>query len=99
MFDLMSCVVPNLSSLPMMQPMEVDITPNDDGLPGIAQLRNIVGAVMTIGLILSVLALIISAIVWGVSARTPPTRTWPAAARSVSWSPVGRRSSAAPRSR
>ena len=54
MFDLMSCVVPNLSSLPVMLPMEVDITPNDDGLPGIAQLRNIVGAVMTIGLILSV---------------------------------------------
>ncbi len=58
-FDLMSCVPPNPSSLPT----EVDITPNDDGLPGIAQLRNIVGAMMTIGLILSVLALIISAIV------------------------------------
>ncbi|WP_249933869.1 DUF6112 family protein [Kocuria sp. 2SI] len=43
----------------------IDIAPNDDGLPGIAQLRTIVGAVMTIGLILSVLALIISAIVWG----------------------------------
>ena len=55
----MSCVPPNPSSLPT----EVDITPNDDGLPGIAQLRNIVGAMMTIGLILSVLALIISAIV------------------------------------
>ncbi|ATH97652.1 MULTISPECIES: DUF6112 family protein [Actinomycetes] len=66
----MSCVVPNLSSLPVMLPMEVDITPNDDGLPGIAQLRNIVGAVMTIGLILSVLALIISAIVWGFGANS-----------------------------
>ncbi|MBS5977553.1 DUF6112 family protein [Helcobacillus massiliensis] len=53
-----------------MLPMEVDITPNDDGLPGIAQLRNIVGAVMTIGLILSVLALIISAIVWGFGANS-----------------------------
>ena len=70
MFDLMSCVVPNLSSLPVMLPMEVDITPNDDGLPGIAQLRNIVGAVMTIGLILSVLALIISAIVWSFGANS-----------------------------
>ncbi|OKL53483.1 hypothetical protein BSZ39_09315 [Bowdeniella nasicola] len=66
----MSCVVPNLSTLPVMLPMEVDITPNDDGLPGIAQLRNIVGAVMTIGLILSVLALIISAIVWGFGANS-----------------------------
>ncbi|WP_193346438.1 DUF6112 family protein [Bifidobacterium psychraerophilum] len=44
---------------------DIDITPNTNGLPGIAQLRTIVGAVMTVGLILSVLALIISAIVWG----------------------------------
>lgn len=43
----------------------IDINPNSDGLPGISQLRDIVGAVMTIGLILAVLALIISAIVWG----------------------------------
>lgn len=70
MFDLMSCVVPNLSSLPVLLPMEVDITPNADGLPGIAQLRDIVGAMMTIGLILSVLALIISAIVWGFGANS-----------------------------
>jgi hypothetical protein len=43
----------------------INIDPNNDGLPGIAQLQNIVGAVMTVGLILSVLALIISAVVWG----------------------------------
>lgn len=43
----------------------VDIVPNGTGLPGIEQLRVIVGAVMTIGLIMSVLALIIAAIVWG----------------------------------
>lgn len=42
----------------------IDIDPNSSGLPGIEQLREIVGAVMTVGLILSVLALIISAIVW-----------------------------------
>ena len=46
-------------------PMQIDIDPNDSGLPGLAQLRTIVGAVMTIGLVLSVLALIVSAIVWG----------------------------------
>ena len=46
------------------------IDPNSDGLPGIAQLRTIVGAVMTVGLILSVLALIISAIVWGFGANS-----------------------------
>jgi len=44
--------------------------PNTNGLPGINQLRTIVGAVMTIGLILSVLALIVSAIVWGFGANS-----------------------------
>ncbi len=44
--------------------------PNSNGLPGIAQLRDIVGAVMTVGLILSVLALIVSAIVWGFGANS-----------------------------
>lgn len=48
----------------------IDITPNGTGLPGIEQLRVIVGAVMTIGLILSVLALIITAIVWGFGANS-----------------------------
>ena len=48
----------------------IDIDPNATGLPGIEQLRVIVGAVMTIGLILSVLALIISAIVWGLGANS-----------------------------
>lgn len=43
----------------------IEISPNDNGLPGISSLRTIVGAVMTIGLILSVLALIVSAVVWG----------------------------------
>ncbi|GAA1318207.1 DUF6112 family protein [Leucobacter albus] len=48
----------------------IDIAPNGTGLPGIEQLRIIVGAVMTVGLILSVLALIISAIVWGFGANS-----------------------------
>ncbi|MET4639606.1 DUF6112 family protein [Mycetocola sp. 2940] len=48
----------------------VDIDPNSTGLPGIDQLRVIVGAVMTVGLILSVLALIIAAIVWGFGANS-----------------------------
>ena len=53
-----------------MLPMQIDIDPNDSGLPGIDQLRTIVGAVMTVGLILSVLALIVSAIVWGFGANS-----------------------------
>ena len=42
----------------------IDIDPNSSGFLGIEQLRTIVGAVMTVGLILSVLALIVSAIIW-----------------------------------
>lgn len=44
---------------------DINITPNSNGLPGIDALRTIVGAVMTVGLILSVLALIVAAVVWG----------------------------------
>lgn len=65
MFDIISDLLQISTLLPALLPMDIDITPNDSGLPGIAQLRTIVGAVMTVGLILSVLALIISAIVWG----------------------------------
>ena len=52
----------------------IDIDPNSSGLPGIDQLRIIVGAVMTVGLILSVLALIVSAIIWayGSNSSNPP---------------------------
>ena len=63
MFDL-------ITALPVLMPMDINIDPNSDGLPGIAQLRTIVGAVMTVGLILSVLALIISAVVWGFGANS-----------------------------
>lgn len=48
----------------------IDIDPNSNGLPGIEQLRLIVGAVMTVGLILAVLALIVSAIVWAIGANS-----------------------------
>ena len=61
----MLAVLDTLTTLTAVLPANVDITPNDSGLPGIAALQTVVGAVMTIGLILSVLALIISAVVWG----------------------------------
>lgn len=51
-------------------PAQIDITPNDDGLPGLPQLKVIVGAVMTFGLALSVLALLIAAVVWGFGANS-----------------------------
>ncbi|GAB4085044.1 hypothetical protein GCM10028784_16740 [Myceligenerans cantabricum] len=48
----------------------IDIDPNTDGLPGIAALQNIVGALMTIGLICAVLGVIISAIVWALGSNS-----------------------------
>ena len=51
-------------------PQDITISPNSDGLPGIGQLRDVVGASMTVGLILAVLALIISAIVWALGANS-----------------------------
>ena len=53
-----------------MLPLDITINPNSNGLPGIAQLRSIVGACMTIGLVLAVLALILSAIVWALGANS-----------------------------
>ena len=62
----MSTLIPlTVWQVATLMPMDITISPNDSGLPGISQLKTIVGAIMTIGLILSVLALIISAIVWG----------------------------------
>lgn len=48
----------------------INIDPNTTGLPGIAQLKLIVGSAMTVGLILSVLALILAAVVWGYGAHS-----------------------------
>ena len=44
----------------------VGVSPNSSGLPGIAELNNIVGALLTIGLIASLAGLVISAIVWAI---------------------------------
>jgi hypothetical protein len=54
----------------LVPPLDISISPNSDGLPGIGQLRGIVGASMTVGLVLAVLALIISAIVWALGANS-----------------------------
>jgi len=61
----MLAVLDTLTTVAAVLPANIDISPNDSGLPGISALRTVVGAVMTIGLILSVLALIVSAVVWG----------------------------------
>ncbi|GAA4699915.1 DUF6112 family protein [Nocardioides conyzicola] len=60
----------NLSATALLLPFDINISPNSNGLPGIQQLRSVVGASMTIGLILAVLALIISAVVWALGANS-----------------------------
>lgn len=62
--------ITHLASRAEAIPHSVHISPNTDGLPGIAQLREVVGAMMTVGLILSVLALIIAAIVWALGSNS-----------------------------
>ena len=61
----MLVILDTLTAAAAVLPANINISPNDSGLPGIGALRTVVGAVMTIGLILSVLALIVSAVVWG----------------------------------
>ncbi len=55
---------------PLMLPLDINIAPNSNGLPGIGELQKVVGASMTVGLVLAVLALIISAIVWALGANS-----------------------------
>jgi hypothetical protein len=44
----------------------VNVSPNSSGLPGITELQNIVGALLTIGLIAALAGLAISASVWAI---------------------------------
>jgi len=58
------------------------MSPNPDGLPGLTQLREIVGALLTWGLVACVAGLVISAIVWAVgSDDLPPARSQPSGGR------------------
>jgi hypothetical protein len=67
---VLTTILETIPMLPALVPLDITIDPNDTGLPGISQLKTIVGAIMTVGLILSVLALIISAIVWGLGSNS-----------------------------
>jgi hypothetical protein len=42
----------------------VDISPNTSGLPGLAELQNVVGALLTFGLVAALAGLLVSAMVW-----------------------------------
>jgi hypothetical protein len=45
---------------------DINVSPNSSGLPGIGELENIVGALLTVGLIAALAGLAISASVWAV---------------------------------
>ena len=55
-------VLPAFLLTPLADP---GIIANGSGLPGLAQLRQIVGALLTFGLVACVAALVIAAVVWG----------------------------------
>jgi hypothetical protein len=48
----------------------VNVQPNTSGLPGIAELQHIVGALLTLGLVAALAGLLISAIVWAVGSHS-----------------------------
>lgn len=48
----------------------VNVSPNASGLPGITELSNIVGALLTVGLIASLAGLVIAAAVWALGSHS-----------------------------
>jgi hypothetical protein len=48
----------------------VNVSPNSTGLPGISELQNIVGALLTIGLIAALAGLALSAAAWAVGSHS-----------------------------
>ncbi|BDO42074.1 hypothetical protein CELD12_15640 [Cellulomonas sp. NTE-D12] len=51
----------------LLRAADPGITPNDNGLPGLAVMRQIVGALLTWGLVACVAGLVISVITWAVA--------------------------------
>jgi hypothetical protein len=48
----------------------VNVTPNSTGLPGISELQNIVGALLTLGLIAALAGLAIAAAAWAIGSHS-----------------------------
>lgn len=48
----------------------VDVTPNTNGLPGLAAIENVVGAMLTFGLVGSVAGVVISAVAWAIGSSS-----------------------------
>jgi hypothetical protein len=56
--------------LPTAPSFLADVSPNTTGLPGITTISNIVGALLSIGLIACVAGLVIAAIVWAIGTHS-----------------------------
>jgi hypothetical protein len=57
-------------TLPATAIPSVSISPNSSGLPGLNELSNVVGALLTVGAILCVLGVILSSVVWAVASTS-----------------------------
>lgn len=55
-----------MSRIPTLLLAEVDVSPNTSGLPGIAELEHIVGAMLTVALIAALGGLAIGAAAWAI---------------------------------
>lgn len=51
----------------------MDVFPNFDGLSGIGDLKTVIGATLTIVLVMAVLMIIVSAIIWAIASSTGNT--------------------------
>jgi len=50
--------------------IDADVLPNSTGLPGISTLSDMVGALLTVGLIACVAGLVLAAIVWAIGSHS-----------------------------
>ena len=51
----------------------MDVFPNFDGLSGIGDLKTVIGAALTIVLVIAVLMIIVSALIWAIASSTGNT--------------------------
>ncbi|ADU49592.1 DUF6112 family protein [Intrasporangium calvum] len=48
----------------------VDVTPNTNGLPGLAAIEKVVGALLTFGLVAAVAGIAVSAVAWAIGSSS-----------------------------
>ena len=66
----------------------MDVFPNFDGLSGIGDLKTVIGAALTIVLVIAVLMIIVSAIIWAI-ATANGNHTAASKARIGAWTALG----------